>query len=227
MGVARVSSKEECLHGTCVPQSWQGDGKPELNDAAAPAGTCLCLLIRRTVRGRLVMTEGGGAGPPRQYWSSLSAAPKCCSPAATPPSIRRSHARAGTVRCGPCGVLVRGLGRQPEIGLNKPANLSARGRGYPVGQCRYQAQTLGASRDHKIAAPRAAVSNSGSLLARRISAFRAPRRAPAPPPPPRRVGTHIPDMRAAPPPPPSPPNLRLGARRFYAVERSQLIRRRR
>ena len=29
-------SKEECLHGTCVPQSWQGDGKPELNDAVAP-----------------------------------------------------------------------------------------------------------------------------------------------------------------------------------------------
>ena len=130
-------SKEECLHGTCVPQSWQGDGKPELNDAAAPAGTCLCLLIRRTVRGRLVMTEGGGAGPPRQYWSSLSAAPKCCSPAATPPSIRRSHARAGTVRCGPCGVLVRGLGRQPEIGLNKPANLSARGRGYRWDTIRY------------------------------------------------------------------------------------------
>ena len=33
---ACAESKEECLHGTCVPQSWQGDGKPELNDAVAP-----------------------------------------------------------------------------------------------------------------------------------------------------------------------------------------------
>ena len=83
-----------------------------------------------------------------------------------------------------------------------------------MGQCRYLPQTLGAHRDRKIAAPRAAFSNSGSLLARRISAFRAPRRAPAPAPPPRRFRTHIPDMRAAPPPPPSLPNLMLGARRF-------------
>ena len=119
-----------------------------------------------------------------------------------------------------------GSGQAAEIGLNKPANLSARGRGYPVGQCRYQAQTLGASRDRKIAAPRAAFSNSGSLLARRISASRAPRRAAAPPPPPRRVGTHIPDMRAAPPPPPHPPFLfMLGARRPSAVAKRSARRR--
>ena len=112
-------------------------------------------------------------------------------------------------------------------GLNKPANLSFRGRGYRRDTIRYQTQTLGAHSDPKIAAPRAASPNSGSLLARRISAFRAPRAPRRAAPPPRRVGTHIPDMRAAPPPPPSPPNLMLGARRFYAVERSQLVRRRR
>ena len=139
-----------------------------------------------------------------------------------PRAVAAAVLARGPVRCGPCGVLVRGLGRQPEIGLNKPANLSARGRGYPVGQCRYQAQTLGASRDRKVAAPRAAFSNSGSLLARRISAFRAPRAPAAPPPPPRRVGTHIPDMRAAAPPPPSPFYHMLGARRFYAVEKPAL-----
>ena len=112
-------------------------------------------------------------------------------------------------------------------GLNKPANLSFRGRGYRRDTIRYQTQTLGAHRDPKIAAPRAASPNSGSLLARRISAFRAPRAPRRAAPPPRRVGTHIPDMRAPPPRPPSPPNLMLGARRFYAVERSQLVRRRR
>ena len=112
-------------------------------------------------------------------------------------------------------------------GLNKPANLSFRGRGYRWDTIRYQTQTLGAHSDPKIAAPRAASLNSGSPIARRISAFRAPRAPRRAAPPPRRVGTHIPDMRAPPPRPPSPPNLMLGARRFYAVERSQLVRRRR
>ena len=110
-----------------------------------------------------------------------------------------------------CGVRGRGAAERFWQGYNKPANLSARGRGYRRDTIWYQTQTLGAHRDPKIAAPRAASPNSGSLLARRISAFRAPRAPAAPPPPPRRVGTHIPDMCAAPPPPPSPPNLMLGA----------------
>ena len=121
-----------------------------------------------------------------------------------------------------CGVRGRGAAERFWQGYNKPANLSARGRGYRRDTIWYQTQTLGAHRDPKIAAPRAASPNSGSLLARRISAFRAPRAPAAPPPPPRRVGTHIPDMCAAPPPPPSPPNLMLGARRFYAVEKPAL-----
>ena len=130
-------------------------------------------------------------------------------------SLERSpHARAGihTVRGS-------GSGRSREIlaGLNKPANLSAWGRGYRWDTIRYQAQTLGAHRDPKIAAPRAASPNSGSLLARRISAFRAPRAPRRAAPPPRRVGTHIPDMRAAPPPPPHP--LLSYAGRAQAVRR--------
>ena len=147
-----------------------------------------------------------------------------CNPAAAPPSGPRGRPGAGSQSAGFwCGVWARGGDWQ----LNKPANLSSRGRGYRRDLCRYPTQTLGAHRGRKRAAPRAASLNSGSPIARRISAFRAPRRAPAPPPPPRRVGTHIPDMRAPPPRPPSPPNLMLGARRFYAVERSQLVRRRR
>ena len=125
------------------------------------------------------------------------------------------------------GVRGRGAAERFWQGYNKPANLSFRSRGYRRDPIRYQTQTLSAHPHIQIAAPRAAFPNSGSLLARRISAFRAPRAPAAPPPPPRRVGTPIPDMRAAPPPPPSPPNLMLGARRFYAVERSQLVRRRR
>ena len=145
-------------------------------------------------------------------------------PCGAPPTGRRGRAGAGSQSAGFwCGVWARGGDWQ----LNKPANLSSRGRGYRRDLCRYPTQTLGAHRGRKRAAPRAASLNSGSPRERRISASCAPRRAPAPPPPPRHVRTHIPDMRAAPPPPPSPPNLMLGARRFYAVERSQLVRRRR
>ena len=116
-----------------------------------------------------------------------------------------------------CGVRGRGAAERFWQGYNKPANLSARGRGYRRDTIWYQTQTLGAHRDPKIAAPRAASPNSGSLLARRISASRAPRRAPAPPPRPRRFRTHIPDMRAAPPPPPHP--LLSYAGRAQAVRR--------
>ena len=76
-----------------------------------------------------------------------------------------------------------GSGRAAEIGNNKPANPSARGRGYRRDTIRYQTQTLGAHPDPKIAAPRAASLNSGSPIARRISASRAPRRAPRRPRP--------------------------------------------
>ena len=191
-------------------------------------GTCLCLLIRRTVRGGLT-TPGGGAGAPVGKWQmELQVRIKFGLGAALrrppPPSGPRGRPGAGSQSAGFwCGVWARGGDWQ----LNKPANLSSRGRGYRRDLCRYPTQTLGAHRGRKRAAPRAASLNSGSPIARRISAFsarRAPRRAA---PPPRRVGTHIPDMRAPPPRPPSPPNLMLGARRFYAVERSQLVRRRR
>ena len=190
-------------------------------------GTCLCLLIRRTVRGGLT-TPGGGAGAPVGKWQmelqvrikfGLGAALRRPT-RAVPEAVRGAGSQSAGFWC---GVWARGGDWQ----LNKPANLSSRGRGYRRDLCRYPTQTLGAHRGRKRAAPRAASLNSGSPIARRISASRAPRRAPAPPPPPRRFRTHIPDMRAAPPPPPSPPNLMLGARRFYAVERSQLVRRRR
>ena len=126
-----------------------------------------------------------------------------------------------------CRVLVRGLaGQRDWQGITSQRNLSFRGRGYRRDTIRYQAQTLGARRDPKIAAPRAASPNSGSLLARRISASRAPRRAPAPSPPPRRVGTHIPDMRARRRRSHTPFYHMLGARRPSAVARSRARRRR-
>ena len=146
-----------------------------------------------------------------------------CNPAAAPPSGPRGRPGAGSQSAGFwCGVWARGGDWQ----LNKPANLSSRGRGYRRDLCRYPTQTLGAHRGRKRAAPRAASLNSGSPRERRISASRAPRRAPAPPPPPRRVGTHIPDMRAAPPPPPAPFYHMLGARRPSAVAKRSARRRR-
>ena len=120
----------------------------------------------------------------------------------------------------------RGAAEEILAGLNKPANLSFRGRGYRRDTIRYQTQTLGAHPHIQIAAPRAASPNSGSLLARRISASRAPRRAPAPSPPPRRVGTHIPDMRARRRRSHTPFYHMLGARRPSAVARSRARRRR-
>ena len=123
------------------------------------------------------------------------------------------------------GVRGRGAAERFWQGYNKPANLSFRSRGYRRDTIRYQTQTLSAHPHIQIAAPRAAFPNSGSLLARRISAFRAPRAPAAPPPPPRRVGTHIPDMCAA-PPPPQPPNLMLDARRPSAVAKRSARRRR-
>ena len=145
-----------------------------------------------------------------------------CSPAAPPPSGPRGRAGAGSQSAGFwCGVWARGGDWQ----LNKPANLSPRGRGYRRDLCRYPTQTLGAHRGRKRAAPRAASLNSGSPIARRISASRAPRRAPAPPPPPRRFRTHIPDMRAAPPPPPHPLLSYAGRAQARRIRKSRARRR--
>ena len=56
----------------------------------------------------------------------------------------------------------RGAAEEILAGLNKPANLSFRGRGYRWDTIRYQTQTLGAHPDPKIAAPRAASLNSAA-----------------------------------------------------------------
>ena len=177
------------------------------------------MLIRQTVRGGIA-TPGVGAGA-QSAKNGLSGSDQVrasCNPAAPPPERSpRPCSRGdpyGAARAGFwCGVWARGGDWQ----LNKPANLSSRGRGYRRDLCRYPTQTLGAHRGRKRAAPRAASLNSGSPRERRISASRAPRRAPAPPPPPRRVGTHITDMCAAPPPPPHP--LLSYAGRAQAVRR--------
>ena len=126
-----------------------------------------------------------------------------CSPAAAPPSGPRGRPGAGSQSAGFwCGVWARGGDWQ----LNKPANLSSRGRGYRRDLCRYPTQTLGAHRGRKRAAPRAASLDSGSPIARRISAFRAPR-APAAPPRPRAASAPISQTcarrRRGPPAPPT------------------------
>ena len=146
-----------------------------------------------------------------------------CNPAAAPPSGPRGRPGAGSQSAGFwCGVWARGGDWQ----LNKPANLSSRGRGYRRDLCRYPTQTLGAHRGRKRAAPRAASLNSGSPIARRISAFRAPPRPRRAAPPPRRVGIHIPDMRAAPPPPPTPLLSYAGRAQARRIRKSRARRRR-
>ena len=54
---------------------------------------------------------------------------KVLQPCGGPPSGRRDRARAGIRTVRPVRGSSAGSGRQPEIGLNKPANLSARARG--------------------------------------------------------------------------------------------------
>ena len=147
-----------------------------------------------------------------------------CNPAAAPPSGPRGRPGAGSQSAGFwCGVWARGGDWQ----LNKPANLSSRGRGYRRDLCRYPTQTLGAHRGRKRAAPRAASLNSGSPIARRISAFRAPR-APrrAAPPRPRAASAPISQTCARRRRRPHTPFYHmLGARRPYAVARSRSARR--
>ena len=145
-----------------------------------------------------------------------SSRPPCCSPATAPPSGRRGRVGADPHKV---GVLVRGRAEQRRLAITSqriPAPGAADTGGTPSGTT---PRRCPAHRDRKIAAPRAAALNSGSPRERRnISVPRPPRPRRAAPPP-RRVGTHIPDMRAAPPPPPHP--LLSYAGRAQAVRRRE------
>ena len=172
--------------------------------------------------------RGAGAQLAPQYAkssSSLSAAPKSCSPATAPASGRRGRAEGAGIQ--QCGLFSRV--RQRRLARAKTSQrISAPGAadtgGTPSGTKPRRWARTPTSRSP----PRARHLLIRAAQSRGEYQRSAPPRAPAAPPRPRAASASISQTCARRRRrPPTPFYHMLGARRFYAVERSQLVRRRR